>query len=431
MDLVSISRFRLAWLERESVRWRDAGLIDEQTRARILEAYDGEPLMRGTLLLAGLAVLMFAVGVLLLIGYNWHRIPAAGKVGIVLTAVAGSFIGSAIAYAKRQFTAGEGLAVLGTLLYGNGIWLIAQVLHIQGHFPDAFFWFCIGTAVTAFLLRSALIGVEAALALPAWAFAAGSASARPEYLFLVVWPAMVLLAYRLHSPVTLAITAFAAPLWVFATAVQLSPRPVFIGAAGMTACALYAVGDWHGEGSRMKPAWQTAALVPLLLLFIPLLVTDVHRESSQPGTYVPAPILATAIVAALLAATLLRRRPRDSATVTVAGAALALLVWTALLGRDFVRGGDLFAIVATIGFSLLALLLSVSFIRTALCTNDPRQFGFGVLLAVVFLVVRWTSVIHNMFLSGLILIAAGSGLLFIARLWRHRDRTVALPGRAS
>jgi uncharacterized membrane protein len=425
-----VSRAKLTWLDREATGWRDAGLIDESTRARILESYEIAPLVRGTLLIIVLAVLTFAVGVLLLIGYNWHRIPAWDKVAIILASIAASFAASAVAYAKRRPFEGEALALLGVLLYGNGIWLIAQVLNIDGYFPDAFFWFAAGAGACAFLLRSKVIGIGTAILTVVWVFAAGAGSARPEFWFLVVWPAAVALAYRLRSPLALGIAAFAAPLWVFVTMVQVSWRPAFLGVAAVSGCALYAIGDWHRADNRMRPAWQVAGLLPLLLTLIPLLVTQVHREAAGPRDF-PAILFAAIAVSGAVALTLLRRRPRDAATAAVIVATVALLTWTAVVAAGSLGSPVLPALAATIAFSALALLLAASLIRTALRTNDPYEFAFGVLFAVVFLIVRWSSVIHNMFLSGLIMISAGVALLLVARLWRHRDQAFSLRGRMS
>ncbi len=430
MENIPIPRARLEWLARESSRWRDDGTIDEQTRARILGAYRGEPLVRGSVLLIVLALLMFGIGVLLLIGYNWRRIPDPGKVSLILAAVAASFGGSAISYAKQRTLTGEGLALLGTLLYGNGIWLIAQVLHIQGYFPDAFLWFGLGAGACAFLLRSEWIGVETAILLVVWVVASSAVSLRAEYLFLLAWPAVLLLAYRLRSPVTLAITAFALPMWAFFSTVPGSREPVFLGAAAISGCALYAIGAWQRDDSPMKPAWQIAGVVPLLLTFIPLLISEVHREGNRQGAGVSTLAVIIVTAGAACVATLARRKVHDAATAAIVVVAGTLFAWTMLLAAGVGREVP-FVLAATIAFSVLALLLSVSFIRTALRTNHPYDFAAGVLFAVVFLVVRWTSVIHNMFLSGLIMLAGGAGLLFVVRLWRQRDRALALHGRLS
>ena len=158
--LRKLSRTTFEWLDAESRRWVADGALDEPARARILSQYETHTSPhRGTMALTLIAVLMCGIGVLLVIGYNWDRISAAVKVAMIMTSVAAAFGGAALAYARRHRTLGEVLAFAGTLLFGNGIWLIAQVLHIQGHFPDAFLWFSIGALSAAVLVESAAIGV--------------------------------------------------------------------------------------------------------------------------------------------------------------------------------------------------------------------------------------------------------------------------------
>jgi len=149
------TRGHLAWITEESARWVSDGLIDEPTRARLLDGYRTDSSeRRGVMALALVAVLMCGIGLLLLIGYNWARIPAAVKVTAVFAAVAATFTASGIAYARQRPTVGELLAFAATFIFGNGIWLIADVLHIQGHFPDAFFWFAAGATAVAVSVAS-------------------------------------------------------------------------------------------------------------------------------------------------------------------------------------------------------------------------------------------------------------------------------------
>ena len=136
-----IPRARFDWLSRESERWREAGFIDDTRQAHLLACYEPEAAhARGMTALVVLAALMVGIGVLLLIGYNWDRLGPWTKVAITMSGVAVLFAGSAAASARRHNLAAETLALIGTFAFSNSIWLIAQVSHIQGHFPDAFMW---------------------------------------------------------------------------------------------------------------------------------------------------------------------------------------------------------------------------------------------------------------------------------------------------
>ena len=87
-----LSRRTFNWLETESRLWVETGTLDEAARARILSRYDTESLPhRGTMALTLIAVLMCAIGVLLVIGYNWDRISATVKVVMIMASVAAAF----------------------------------------------------------------------------------------------------------------------------------------------------------------------------------------------------------------------------------------------------------------------------------------------------------------------------------------------------
>jgi uncharacterized membrane protein len=425
-----IPRARYEWLAGESTLWRDAGLIDEQLRARVLGNYEPQaPYARGMTAIVVLAALMVGIGVLLLIGYNWARLGPLTKVGMTMSGVAAFFAASASAFSRRHDLAGHTLALIGTFAFSSSIWLIAQVLHIQGHFPDGFMWSAVGALAAAVVIGSGWIGIAAAIFAVMWVLAAGIAPPHtPPLAFLAFAPPAFALAYRLASPNILRILAAASALWV----VVLDPvrlfdqvEVVFFSAIPLTGCAFYAIGGWHRRDVAMRRAWQTSGLLVLLVSFLVLLIADFHRATVAGEWRTSATVVAA--VGGAITATLLRRRLRDAAALTIGLVAGVLVVWTLLLVSGIAQPRHVWVTL----FSVLSLFLSVSLIRTALRTDDAPALAFGTLFGLEFLIVRWTSVIENMLWSGLMLLVAGGGLLFIARLWRFRDRDLAPAGRLS
>ena len=98
-----------------------------------------------------------------------------------------------------------------------------------------------------------------------------------------------------------------------------------------------------------------------------------------------------------------------------------LASWLGLLGRG-VATDSVWVYASTLAFSLLALGLSFSFIRTALDLDRASDLTFGVLFALAFLLVRWASLIDSMLWSGVMLLTASGGFFAVARLWQGRDR---------
>lgn len=426
--LRKLSRRTFDWLAAESRYWADHGVLDEASRERILSQYDTESLPhRGTMALTLIAVLMCGIGVLLVIGYNWQRIPAAVKVAMIMASVAAAFGGAAVAYARKRHTLGEVLAFSGTLLFGNGIWLIAQVLHIQGHFPDAFLWFSVGALAAAFLVESTAIGVGAAILMGVWILSEASFYPRVIYPFLVLWPCAVWVAYRLRAGKMIYLIGLTGALWIGIGEVNEAHMDAWPAAVMLAGCALYAIGRWHDDTSDMADAWRISGLCAAVLMIVPLMVHGLHRNVAD-GTTIST-IVITSIVA-LVAISAIARPARivgDRAVVVLAlvAAAWSVAVWSGLFKPD-----EWFPTASTVAFSAASLIACVAFIRSAFRSSRTSDLVFGVLFGLAFLIVRWTSVIENLLWSGLLLLVTGGGLLFVARQWLRRDRSL-ISGSAS
>lgn len=86
--LRKLSRRTFDWLQNESRQWVEEGVVDEPSRERILSRYDTKSsLHSGTMALTLIAVLMCGLGVLLVIGYNWDRIPPGVKVAMIMASI--------------------------------------------------------------------------------------------------------------------------------------------------------------------------------------------------------------------------------------------------------------------------------------------------------------------------------------------------------
>jgi hypothetical protein len=211
---------------------------------------------------------------------------------------------------------------------------------------------------------------------------------------------------------------------------------VIVGLAALAACAFAAVGTWHAPSSRMALAWRSSGLAILLVAFVALLSTEIHRQGMYEGRSLSIERHAMPLALLLLVAVspllrwigLLKREqasPPDAAAVMAVVTAIAVAVWLALIAAGY-SGSDTWKLGATTAFSLLSLGLAVSLIRTALDTDRSSTLAFGVGFALAFLIVRWASLIDSMLWSGLMLLAASGGFFVIARLWRNRAGRAAI-----
>lgn len=160
------------WLLSEIERWTADEIITPEQGARLRERYtvpvDGPPW--GLLVFASAGALVIGLGVILLLAYNWNEIPKFGKLGLVFTAIIAAHIGGLVLYRKAgwQRRLSDAISLLGTMFYGAGIWLVAQIYHIDEHYPNGFLLWALGALLLAWILESIPHALLATVLLAIW-----------------------------------------------------------------------------------------------------------------------------------------------------------------------------------------------------------------------------------------------------------------------
>lgn len=344
--------------------------------------------------LAALGALLVGVGVILLVGANWEQIPKWARLVALLVAIAASYRGGyRLAYGGRYPLAGRGLLLLGSLLWGAGIFLVAQTYHWSGD----------GEPTSPLL----------------WWFAG-------------VLP----LAYVLSSRPHLALALSAGMVWLGITLGRLA-TPVegpLAGAMLLVGVTLYAVGHLHGERGavgRLGPVYEWFGL-PLVLggLYV-MSYRDLWawREAlaHSPWPWLTA-LLAPAVVAALALAVQQGRRDRSS---LAEAAGLLVLVGLGVLivalpapvhVRTYQPGAGL---PGAIIFNAALLLAELGLIALGWVRNRPALANLGLAVFFVQVVTRYFDLLGGMLSSGFTFI--GAGLLLVGGgllLERSRRRLV-------
>jgi uncharacterized membrane protein len=160
------------WLRSEIERWTADEIISPDQADRLRQRYpapaDGPPW--GLLVFASAGALIIGLGVILLLAYNWNTIPKFGKLALVFASVIGAHVGGLVLYRQAgwQRRLGEAISLLGTMLFGAGIWLVAQIYHIDEHYPNGFLVWALGALALAWILESIPHALLATVLLAIW-----------------------------------------------------------------------------------------------------------------------------------------------------------------------------------------------------------------------------------------------------------------------
>lgn len=160
-----------AWLHAELIQWIRDGLVDEDTAKAIASRYPvGNGLSWGLFILTAIGAIIFGLGIILFFAYNWADLPKPAKLALVFAAVITSH-GIALWLRRKrahQHNLIEGFHLLGTMMFGAGIWLIAQIYNLNEHYPTAILVWGLGALSLAWALPSIIQGLLACILLSVW-----------------------------------------------------------------------------------------------------------------------------------------------------------------------------------------------------------------------------------------------------------------------
>ena len=441
------------WLQEQLPGWVRQEVISP-AQAEALRRLYPEPKTAqpwGMLIFSGIGAVVIGLGVILLLAYNWHAIPKFGKLGLIFGALLAAHGGGLRLLQapdwRRQL--GEALSVLGTMLFGAGIWLVAQVYHIDEHYPNGFLLWGLGALALAWTLPSVAQAVLAAVVLSVWGgtenFGFGTAVHWAPLLLVVgvgglAWKerSRVLLAVVLAGVCFLLLTNSAQGRGVVAFPVALNLSALLVAAAflarrGARFPDSAAILDFFG--------WIGFLFVSYLLSFHSLseealrwhkhLVSDQRWLELALYGWLP---FALGLAAWAWAALVARRQGGAGAgfvttevwllplTVLLAQVLAALLP---MAGGSMTEEGG----VAVAGiFNLVLLAVAGMWMARGCREGELKPVILGSLLLVLLVAARYFDLFDSLALRGLVFLVVG-GVLFAEGFFYRRARQRADAGR--
>ena len=102
-----------------------------------------------------IGAILISAGVFSFIAANWQEMAKPIKVSIIIIAMLISYgLGWYFKEKSDLVKTGEALILLGSIIYGAGIFLVAQMFNIRANWPDGFILWMIGTIVMAYAIES-------------------------------------------------------------------------------------------------------------------------------------------------------------------------------------------------------------------------------------------------------------------------------------
>ncbi|HTN52044.1 MAG TPA: DUF2157 domain-containing protein [Anaeromyxobacter sp.] len=425
-------RFREG-LRRELPRWREEGLVSPdaaaalEARYRLAELPTDGP---GLLPVYVLGALLVGAGVVSLVAWNWEAMGVAAKLVVLGLALVGCHAAGFALWKGngRAPRLGHALTLLGTLVFGADIGLVAQIFHVSGVWWGAFGAFAGGALAAALLYRSLphhLLAVV--LALGVWG--PGLAHDHPRAGIAVGYGVAALslaVALRERSRALAVLAALGLPAVLLAAVPGEAAHgryPDFLGGlllvpaavASALACApLLARGE---AAVRIAAAVRVVGRLGFALVAFLLSFSSLARELRLRGA-VP-PLLLAAALPALLAASgaLLAGLRRPDVDPLARGEAFLLAATTVALALGHgLEGGVGTALVANLALAFLALGRIVRGLRYL----ERGPFWEGMAIAGLLVLARFLETEVVLWLKGAAFIACGAAVLSVGLAFERR-----------
>ena len=358
-----------------------------------------------------LGALLVGAGVVSLVAWHWEEMGRALKLALIVAAVVGAHLaGDALRRTGRHPRLGEAVALLGSLLFGAGIAMVAQIFQVSGAWYGIFGGFAAGALAAGLLLETTPTLTAAAVAGGA-IWASGFSMDHPGHLAtLVPWATaapFLAAGWWRRSPPLLAVAAvglgLSAGFSVGGDAWALPP--LLLGVALLALPLLGAERDAPLTGALASAGRLGFEVVAYALSFASI-ARELRLESLQRyrhiwrGAGIEALVPPLFLAVPLLALGLLRRRGGTRALASEAAAGLAAV---AILAGAIVPSPQLVAWAANLALAALAVLRLVE----GLSTLRRAPFWEGLAVGALLLISRFLEIEHLLWLKGLGFIGCG------------------------
>jgi uncharacterized membrane protein len=142
-------------LDRDLVRWREAGWINTDGEAAIRRDVAGHSSKLDLASALGiLGAVLIGFGAMSFVAAHWNEMPRLFRLALIFGGLLGAYGLAGVLFERKHPTFAHAAVLAGVAIFGAGIMLIAQMFHIEGHPPDAVLTWALGALAAGVILQS-------------------------------------------------------------------------------------------------------------------------------------------------------------------------------------------------------------------------------------------------------------------------------------
>ncbi len=206
-------------LKSDLEEWVTEGIISEKNAEDIVRKLPSSQITnRLPSIIAVLGAILICFGILAFVAANWYGIAKGARLALLGAGMWAAY-GSAVVLQNRgSIWLYEAMILIGVGFYAISIVLIAQMYHIDGHYPDVIFMAGAGALVAAWLARSTSALVIAIAAMTLWTdLEIIEFNVRFHWPFLISWCVLAVSTYYLRSRIGYHLVTLAFGFWATLT----------------------------------------------------------------------------------------------------------------------------------------------------------------------------------------------------------------------
>ncbi len=206
--------FYVRQLRRDLEAWIAKGLVPATSRDAILESVGAASRTRLDLIFAVLGVILIGAGAMSFVAANWQGMPKLTRLILLFGTMWAAYAIAIYFLTRSRDLIGQAFVLLGVLMFGANIMLIAQTYNINAHFPDGILLWGLGALAVAAITPSRA-ALAAALALGSlWTWQEYQYFDNvPHWPFLIYWAACAALAFAFSWRPAVHLTILAFLFW--------------------------------------------------------------------------------------------------------------------------------------------------------------------------------------------------------------------------